>query len=121
MKVERDVHQSREWDSKLNALPQFMTEIDGLDIHFVPIRSPHPDALPLLMTHGWPGSIFELLKVIDPLSDPTAHGGRAEDAFEPVLASLPGYGFSARPKDTGWDPVRMATAWHELMASLQIR
>jgi hypothetical protein len=108
----------RKAEAKLNALPQFMTEIDGLDIHFVHVRSPHPNALPLLMTHGWPGSIFELLKVIGPLTDPTSHGGRAEDAFDLVLPSLPGYGFSARPQDTGWGPIRMATAWHELMGRL---
>ncbi len=111
-------HDCRKAEAKLNALPQFITEIDGVDIHFVHVRSPHPNAVPLLMTHGWPGSIFELLKVIGPLTDPTAHGGRAEDAFDLVLPSLPGYGFSARPQDTGWGPIRMGSAWHELMGRL---
>src|SRR6266508_4621904 len=108
----------RRAEAKLNALPQFVTEIDGLDIQFAHVRSPQPNALPLLMTHGWPGSIFELLKVVGPLTDPTAHGGRAEDAFHLVLPSLPGYGFSARPQDTGWGPIRMGSAWHELMGRL---
>jgi pimeloyl-ACP methyl ester carboxylesterase len=108
----------RKAEAKLNALPQFMTEIDGLDIHFLHVRSPHPNALPLLMTHGWPGSVFELLKVIDPLTDPTAHGGRAGDAFDLVLPSMPGYGFSARPQDTGWGPARIGRAWDELMRRL---
>jgi pimeloyl-ACP methyl ester carboxylesterase len=108
----------RKAEAKLNALPQFMTEIDGLDIHFLHVRSPHPNALPLLMTHGWPGSVFELLKVIDPLTDPTAHGGRAGDAFDLVLPSMPGYGFSARPQDPGWGPARIGRAWDELMRRL---
>ena len=108
----------RKAEAKLNALPQFMTEIDGLDIHFLHVRSPHPNALPLLMTHGWPGSVFELLKVIDPLTDPTAHGGRAGDAFDLVLPSMPGYGFSARPQGTGWGPARIGRAWDELMRRL---
>jgi len=98
-------------EAKLNALPQFVTEIDGLDIQFVHVRSRHPNALPLIMTHGWPGSIVELLKVIGPLTDPTAHGGRAEDAFDLVLPSLPGYGFSGKPQGTGWGPDRIGRAW----------
>ncbi len=108
----------RKGEAKLNAWPQFMTKIDGLDIHLIHVRSQHANALPLIMTHGWPGSVFELLKVIGPLTDPTAHGGRAEDAFHVVLPSMPGYGFSERPKETGWDPDRMARAWHELMQRL---
>jgi pimeloyl-ACP methyl ester carboxylesterase len=108
----------RKAEAKLNALPQFMTNIDGLDIHFIHVRSPHPDALPLIITHGWPGSVLELLKVIGPLTDPTAHGGRAEDAFDVVIPSMPGYGFSERPQHTGWDPDRIAHAWAELMARL---
>jgi pimeloyl-ACP methyl ester carboxylesterase len=108
----------RKAEARLNALPQFVTEIDGLDIQFAHVRSPHPDAMPLIMTHGWPGSIFELLKVVGPLTDPTAHGGRAEDAFHLVLPSMPGYGFSDRPTTTGWGPLRMASAWHELMGRL---
>jgi pimeloyl-ACP methyl ester carboxylesterase len=108
----------RNAEAKLNALPQFVTNIDGLDIHFLHVRSPHPDALPLVMTHGWPGSVFELLKVIEPLTDPTAHGGRAEDAFHLVLPSMPGYGFSAKPQGTGWGPGRMARAWDQLMRRL---
>jgi pimeloyl-ACP methyl ester carboxylesterase len=108
----------RRVEATLNALPQFITEIDGLDIQFAHIRSPHDDALSLLMTHGWPGSIIELLKVIDPLTNPTAHGGRAEDAFHLVLPTMPGYGFSGKPTSTGWSPVRMASAFHELMLRL---
>jgi pimeloyl-ACP methyl ester carboxylesterase len=108
----------RKAEARLNALPQFVTEIDGLDIQFAHVRSPHPDALPLIITHGWPGSIFELLKIVGPLTDPTAHGGRAEDAFHLVLPSMPGYGFSDRPTTTGWGPLRMASAWHELMGRL---
>jgi pimeloyl-ACP methyl ester carboxylesterase len=104
--------------NQLNALPQFVTTIDGVDIQFVHDRSRHPNALPLIMTHGWPGSIFELLKVIGPLTDPTAHGGRAEDAFDLVLPSLPGYGFSGKPQGTGWSPIRMGSAWNELMGRL---
>ncbi len=95
-----------------------MTEIDGLDIHFIHVRSPHEDALPLIMTHGWPGSVIEMLEVIGPLTDPTAHGGRAEDAFDLVLPSLPGYGFSAEPTAVGWDPGRVAQAWAQLMNRL---
>jgi pimeloyl-ACP methyl ester carboxylesterase len=108
----------RKAEAKLNALPQFMTELDGLDIHFIHVRSRHEDALPLIMTHGWPGSVLELLKVIEPLTDPTAHRGKAEDAFHLVLPSMPGYGFSARPQGTGWDPDRIARAWDELMRRL---
>jgi pimeloyl-ACP methyl ester carboxylesterase len=108
----------RKVEAKLNALPQFVTNIDGLDIHFIHVRSPHPDALPLIITHGWPGSILELVKVIGPLTDPPAHGGRAEDAFDVVIPSMPGYGFSERPQSTGWDPDRIARAWAELMGRL---
>jgi pimeloyl-ACP methyl ester carboxylesterase len=108
----------RKVEAKLNALPQFVTEIDGLDIQFIHVRSPHANALPLIMTHGWPGSIVELLKVIGPLTDPPAHGGRAEDAFHLVLPSLPGYGFSARPTEKGWGPERIGRAWDMLMKRL---
>jgi pimeloyl-ACP methyl ester carboxylesterase len=108
----------RKVEARLNALPQFVTTIDGLDIHFVHVRSPHPNALPLIITHGWPGSILEFLKAIDPLTDPTAHGGRAEDAFDVVIPSMPGYGFSERPQGSGWDPDRIARAWAELMGRL---
>ncbi len=108
----------RTCESKLNALSQFKTEIDGVDIHFIHVKSPHPDALPLIMTHGWPGSVIELLDVVGPLTDPTAHGGRAEDAFDLVLPSLPGYGFSGEPTEVGWDPGRVAQAWAELMHRL---
>ena len=99
-------------------MPQFVTELDGLDIQFVHVRSRHPNAMPLIMTHGWPGSIFELLKVIGPLTDPTAYGGRAEDAFDLVLPSLPDYGFSGKPRGTGWAPDHIARAWAELMGRL---
>jgi pimeloyl-ACP methyl ester carboxylesterase len=105
----------RKAEAKLNALPQFVTRIDSLDIHFVHVRSKHPNALPLIMTHGWPGSVFELLKSVGPLTDPPAYGGRAEDAFDVVLPSMPGYGFSGKPKDTGWGPDRIARSWAELM------
>ena len=98
----------RTCEGKLNALPQFTTEIDGVEIHFIHVRSPHEDALPLVMTHGWPGSVVELLETIGPLTDPTAHGGRAEDAFHLVLPSLPGYGFSAEPTELGWNVGRIA-------------
>jgi hypothetical protein len=108
----------RKAEARLNALPQFITEIDGLDIYFIHVRSRHPKALPLIMTHGWPGSVFELLKVIEPLTDPAAHGGRAEDAFHLVIPSMPGYGFSSKPTTTGWGPARMARAWDELMRRL---
>jgi pimeloyl-ACP methyl ester carboxylesterase len=105
-------------EERLNALPQFKTEIDGVDIHFIHVQSPHADALPLIMTHGWPGSVIELLEAVGPLTDPTAHGGRAEDAFDLVLPSLPGYGFSGEPTEVGWDPGRVAQAWAELMRRL---
>jgi pimeloyl-ACP methyl ester carboxylesterase len=108
----------RRCEAKLNALPQFTTEIDGVDIHFIHVRSPHAGALPVIMTHGWPGSVIELLDVVGPLTDPTAHGGSAEDAFDLVLPSLPGYGFSGEPAEVGWDPGRIARAWAELMHRL---
>src|SRR5277367_5758635 len=98
-------------EAKLNALPQFTTEIDGVDIHFIHVKSRHENAMPLIMTHGWPGSVIELLGVVGPLTDPTAHGGRPEDAFDLVLPSLPGYGFSGEPTAAGWDPGRIARAW----------
>ena len=100
----------RKVEARLNALPQFITEIDGLDIHFIHVRSKHDNALPLIVTHGWPGSIIEQLKIIDPLTNPTAHGGSASDAFHLVIPSMPGYGFSGKPTTTGWDPVRIARA-----------
>jgi pimeloyl-ACP methyl ester carboxylesterase len=103
---------------RLNALPQFKTELDGLNIHFIHVRSPHKNALPLVMTHGWPGSIIELLETIGPLTDPTAHGGSEEDAFHLVLPSIPGYGFSDEPTEVGWGPIRIGRAWHELMRRL---
>ncbi len=105
----------RRFETRLNAFPQFITEIDGLDIHFIHAKSPNENALPLIITHGWPGSVIEMLNVIGPLSDPTAHGGDAEDAFDVVVPSIPGYGFSARPAETGWDPVHIAEAWITLM------
>jgi pimeloyl-ACP methyl ester carboxylesterase len=105
-------------EARLSAFPQFVTEIDGLDIHFIHVRSPHENALPLIITHGWPGSIVEMLNVIGPLSDPTAHGGDAEDAFDVVVPSMPGYGFSGKPTTTGWDPVHIAEAWIALMRRL---
>jgi pimeloyl-ACP methyl ester carboxylesterase len=108
----------RKAEAKLNALPQFVTSIDGLDIQFIHVRSRHPNAMPMIMTHGWPGSPLELLKVIDPLTNPTAHGGRAEDAFHLVLPTYPGYGFSGKPQATGWGPDHVARAWHELMLRL---
>jgi pimeloyl-ACP methyl ester carboxylesterase len=108
----------RKCEARLNELPQFITAIDGLDIHFIHVRSPHEDALPLIVTHGWPGSIIEQLKIIDPLVNPTAHGASADDAFHLVIPSLPGYGFSAKPNQTGWDPARTARAWTELMKRL---
>ena len=114
---ERD-YDWRKIEAKLNALPQFVTEIDGIDIHFIHVRSKHPNALPVIITHGWPGSVLEQLKVIGPLTDPTAHGGRAEDAFDVVIPSMPGYGFSGKPTGTGWDPDRIARAWAELMKRL---
>jgi pimeloyl-ACP methyl ester carboxylesterase len=108
----------RKVEARLNALPQFITEIDGLDIHFIHVRSEHENALPIIITHGWPGSIIEQMKIIDPLTNPTAHGGRASDAFDVVIPSLPGYGFSGKPTTTGWDPVRIARAWTVLMKRL---
>src|SRR6516165_10601826 len=108
----------RRCEARLNALPQFKTEIDGVDIHFIHVESRHEDALPLIMTHGWPGSVIELLETVGPLTDPTAHGGRAEDAFELVLPSVPGYGFSGEPDELGWHPARVASAWAELMHRL---
>jgi len=108
----------RRCEAELNALPQFKTEIDGVDIHFIHVKSPHAGALPLIMTHGWPGSVIELLGAVGPLTDPTAHGGQAEDAFDLVLPSLPGYGFSGEPAEVGWGPARTAPAWAELMRRL---
>jgi pimeloyl-ACP methyl ester carboxylesterase len=108
----------RKCEATLNALPQFVTEIDGLDIHFIHVRSQHEDALPLIVNHGWPGSIVEQLKIIDRLADPTAHGGSAGDAFHVVIPSMPGYGFSGKPTNTGWGPERMGRAWAELMKRL---
>ncbi|WNO76644.1 epoxide hydrolase family protein [Streptomyces sp. AM8-1-1] len=108
----------RKVEKRLNALPQFITEIDGLDIHFIHVRSKHRNALPLIVTHGWPGSVIEQLKIIEPLTNPTAHGGKASDAFDVVIPSLPGYGFSGKPAATGWGPDRIARAWTELMKRL---
>jgi len=108
----------RKVEARLNALPQFMTEIDGLDIHFIHVRSQHENALPLIVTHGWPGSIIEQLKIIDPLTNPTAHGGKASDAFHVVIPSMPGYGYSGKPTTTGWDVTHIARAWIVLMKRL---
>ena len=108
----------RKAEAKLNALPQFVTSIDGLDIHFICVRSKHPNALPVIITHGWPGSVFENVKVIGPLTDPTAYGASTEDAFDVVIPSMPGYGFSGRPTDTGWGPDRIGQTWAELMKRL---
>jgi pimeloyl-ACP methyl ester carboxylesterase len=108
----------RQCEARLNALPQYKTEIDGLGIHFIHVKSPHQQALPLIMTHGWPGSVIELLETIGPLTDPTAHGGRADDAFHLVLPSIPGYGFSDEPAELGWGPIRIGHAWAELMRRL---
>jgi pimeloyl-ACP methyl ester carboxylesterase len=108
----------RKVEAKLNALPQFITEIDGLDIHFIHVRSKHENALPLIVTHGWPGSIVEQMKIIDPLTNPTAHGGSASDAFDVVIPSMPGYGYSGKPTTTGWDVAHIARAWVELMKRL---
>ena len=108
----------RRCEAKLNALPQFVTEIDGLDIHFIHVRSPHEDALPLIVSHGWPGSVIEQLKIIEPLTNPAEHGGSAPDAFDVVIPSLPGYGFFGKPAATGWDPDRIARAWAVLMQRL---
>src|SRR5262245_31056874 len=111
-------HDWRACEARLNALPQFTTRIDGVDIHFIHVRSSHESALPLIMTHGWPGSVIELLETIGPLTDPAAHGGSAEDAFHLVLPSLPGYGFSGEPAELGWNVGRVAQAWAELMHRL---
>jgi pimeloyl-ACP methyl ester carboxylesterase len=108
----------RKCETRLNALPQFVTTIDGVDIHFIHVRSKLPNALPIIITHGWPGSIIEQLKIIEPLTNPTAHGGSAADAFDVVIPSLPGYGFSGKPSVTGWDPIRVARAWIVLMKRL---
>lgn len=108
----------RKVEAKMNALPQFITTIDGVDIHFIHVKSKHKNALPIIITHGWPGSIIEQMKVIGPLTDPTAYGGKAEDAFDVVIPSLPGYGFSGKPTTTGWEPVHIAKAWIELMKRL---
>jgi pimeloyl-ACP methyl ester carboxylesterase len=108
----------RKIEAKLNAYPQFITEIDGLDIHFIHVRSKHEDALPLIVTHGWPGSIIEQMKIIDPLTNPTAHSGKASDAFDVVIPSMPGYGYSGKPATTGWDPAHIARAWVVLMKRL---
>jgi pimeloyl-ACP methyl ester carboxylesterase len=108
----------RKAEERLNSLPQFVTTIDGVDIYFIHVRSSHPNAMPLIMTHGWPGSVIEMLNAIDPLTNPTAHGGRAEDAFDVVIPSMPGYGFSGKPVTTGWNPVRIAAAWDTLMKRL---
>ena len=108
----------RKVEARLNALPMFMTEIDGVDIHFIHVKSRHANALPLIITHGWPGSMIEQLKVIEPLTNPTAHGGQAEEAFDVVIPSMPGYGFSGKPTGTGWNPDRIARAWAELMKRL---
>jgi len=111
-------HDWRAIEARLNALPQFVTEIDGVDIHFIHVRSVHEDALPMLVTHGWPGSVIEQLKIIEPLTDPTTHGASAADAFHLVIPSLPGHGFSGTPTEPGWDPIRVARAWAELMNRL---
>lgn len=113
-----DTHDWRPVESRLNNLPQFVTEIDGVDIHFIHVRSQHDDALPMIVTHGWPGSIIEQLKIIEPLTNPTANGASATDAFHLVIPSLPGHGFSGKPTETGWDPIRIAKAWVELMRRL---
>jgi pimeloyl-ACP methyl ester carboxylesterase len=113
-----DEYDMRRFERRLNAVPQFMTAIDGLDVHYIHVRSPHEGALPLIITHGWPGSVIEMLDVIEPLTDPPAHGGNAEDAFDVVIPSIPGYGFSAKPASTGWDPVHIARAWIALMKRL---
>ena len=108
----------RKVEARLNGLPNFVTNIDGLDIHFIHVKSKHENALPIIVTHGWPGSVIEQLKIIEPLTDPTAHGGKADDAFDVVIPSLPGYGFSGKPAELGWEPVRIAKAWTTLMARL---
>ena len=105
-------------EARLNALPQFVTEIDGVDVHYIHVESPHEDALPLIITHGWPGSVVEMLDIIEPLTDPVAHGGNAEDAFHVVIPSIPGYGFSDQPAEAGWNSARIGEAWIELMHRL---
>ena len=114
----RDEYDMRRVEARLNALPQFLTRIDDLDIHFIHVTSPNPDALPLLITHGWPGSVVEMLDVAGPLADPAAHGGDASDAFHLVIPSMPGYGYSEKPSTTGWGPVHIADAWIALMERL---
>jgi pimeloyl-ACP methyl ester carboxylesterase len=114
----RNDYDWRTCEARLNTLPQFKTEIDGVDVHFIHVRSGHENALPLIMTHGWPGSVVELLETVGPLTDPTAHGGRPEDAFHLVLPSIPGYGFSDEPTELGWGPIRIGYAWNELMHRL---
>jgi len=114
----RDVYDWRACETRLNSYPQFRTEVDSLGFHFIHVRSAHENALPIILTHGWPGSVIEFLKTIGPLTDPTAHGGRAEDAFHVVIPSLPGFGFSDQPKEIGWDVTRTAKAWHVLMERL---
>ena len=111
----------RKVEARINAVPNFVTEIDGLDIHFIHVKSKHPNALPVIVTHGWPGSIVEQLKIIDPLVNPTAHGGTAADAFDVVIPSMPGYGYSGKPSKPGWDPAHMAQAWVTLMRRLGYR
>ncbi|WP_064692927.1 epoxide hydrolase family protein [Rhizobium aegyptiacum] len=111
-------HDWRKIEARLNGLPQFITKIDGVDIHFIHVRSKHAGALPIIVTHGWPGSIIEQIKIIEPLTDPTAHGGTVSDAFDVVIPSIPGYGFSGKPTEKGWDPIRIAHAWIELMKRL---
>ncbi len=111
----------RKVEAKLNGLPQFVTNIDGVDIHFIHGKSKHPNALPVIVTHGWPGSIIEQLKIIDPLTNPTAHGASASDAFDVVIPSIPGYGFSGKPTELGWDPQRVARAWAALMDRLDYK
>ena len=113
-----DEYDWRKCEARLNAVPQFITEIDGLDIHFVHVRSKHEDALPVIVSHGWPGSFIEQMKIVDLLTDPTAHGGSASDAFHVVIPNMPGYGFSGKPTTTGWGPIRIANAWVELMKRL---
>ena len=116
-----DEHDWRRVEARLNALPQFVTNIDGVDIHFIHVRSRHPNALPVIVTHGWPGSVIEQLKIIEPLTNPTTHGGSAADAFDVVIPSLPGHGFSGTPTERGWDPIRIARAWIVLMERLGYR
>ena len=111
-------HDWRAVEARLNSFPNFVTEIDGVDIHFIHVKSKHEGALPMIVTHGWPGSIIEQLKIIEPLTDPTAHGADAADAFDLVIPSLPGHGFSGVPTELGWDPIRVARAWAELMSRL---